>query len=341
MEIVGKIKKAVVILAYIAISVIIIELLLRVFNLGNVYNIDPRSEIHIFKPGSKQVTIKEGFGVRNVNSFGTFDRESRQVSDSMRILLFGDSMTEAFQVYDDQVYDNIAEDILKENGLDVEIVNFGRSGYGTIDEFALYDGIKDKIAHEIVIIQFSSGDVIENQLSKNKIVGGELVLHNRGEKESRIRSTIWRLKERSLLINMAAARLDVYRTLYDSWRSGKKIEKMDDEVGKALNDITYEQEIYLFTILREFKKCVENSGAKLILIQLIDQTTVNGSYETAKKICEELELGYFSLVDSLSDKEKEEVKVGFMNTKLGYGHLNKVGHKIFGNKLAELIEKEI
>ncbi|MFA7329614.1 MAG: SGNH/GDSL hydrolase family protein [Candidatus Delongbacteria bacterium] len=223
-------------LRWLPISIIIayamIEILMRLFHLGNEYNFNPDIKEHLFIEGKRQVTIKEGFGIRNVNKYGTFDAPKKDCKSDNRYLLFGDSMTEAFQVSDDQIYDNVAENFFMDSlGEEIEIVNFGRSGYSTLDELVLYNQVADKIPHKTVIIQFSSGDVIENFMSKNKIVNDGLVPFSRSENGGSLKRIFWLAKRNSVLLNTAHLRFDMLRSYISSWKRGVKILGIEN-VGK-------------------------------------------------------------------------------------------------------------
>lgn len=323
-------------------GLLIVELLMRLFYLGNEYSFNPDNQHHTFIDGKNQITIKEGFGIRTVNKYGTFDIEEKPwVEKEDRYLLFGDSMSEAFQVHDSQVYDNIAEQIVLETtGEEIEIVNFGRSGYATIDEIVLYQHVAKIIPHKYVIVQFSSGDAIENTISNNKVVNGNIVPFDRSEKRSMIKSIFWKAKEVSVLVNTLHYRSDMLRSYIKSLKSGTKLETIEEK--KETRRISKFEEEMMLQLLDTFYKIVKENGAKMIFIRIVRDDTCEGSYEALSRFVDEKNIPYLELYERLDSTEVDERRFGFLNTKMGVGHMNRYGHYVTGRMLAEeLIEMEM
>ncbi len=74
-----------------------------------------------------------------------------------RILVLGDSMTQAMEVSDDKTYYGLLT-----NRLPVEIFAYGTSGYGTLQEFMILDRYVDVIRPQMVLWQCSGNDFINN-----------------------------------------------------------------------------------------------------------------------------------------------------------------------------------
>jgi hypothetical protein len=80
---------------------------------------------------------KEGEAYVRINSAGQSDRERTETkaADTFRIAVTGDSYAEAFQVPNEQTFWTIMEDKLRASdsipGKQIEVPNFGVSGYGT------------------------------------------------------------------------------------------------------------------------------------------------------------------------------------------------------------------
>lgn len=92
-------------------------------------------------------TNNEGFRV-----FG-----NPQESDKRKVLFLGDSFTHAMQVSDNKTYYGILK-----NALSIEVFAFGGGGYGTLQEYMILDKYLDEIRPDIVVVQFSSNDFINN-----------------------------------------------------------------------------------------------------------------------------------------------------------------------------------
>lgn len=75
-----------------------------------------------------------------------------------RILVLGDSFTEAGQVSDGEAY----YDYLDDGGREVEIFAHGTGGYGSLQESIILDRHIDAIRPDVIIWQFSANDLINN-----------------------------------------------------------------------------------------------------------------------------------------------------------------------------------
>ncbi|MGI9293914.1 MAG: alginate O-acetyltransferase AlgX-related protein [Pseudomonadales bacterium] len=109
----------------------------------------------------REVTIR-------INSQGLRDSEHTYAksSDFYRILILGDSFTEAFQVPLDQSFPKLLEGMLNENKRDdqksVEIVNAGASGYGTDNALLFFRHEGYKYEPDLVLLALYIGNDIRN-----------------------------------------------------------------------------------------------------------------------------------------------------------------------------------
>jgi len=74
-----------------------------------------------------------------------------------KILLIGDSFTNASQISNDKTYYGIIKNILP-----VEVFAYGGGGYGTLQEYMILDEYVDVIKPDIIIWQYCSNDFINN-----------------------------------------------------------------------------------------------------------------------------------------------------------------------------------
>ncbi len=126
--------------------------------------------------------------VVTINSKGLRDREFdyRKPTGVKRVLMIGDSMTEAFQVELEQTSSKILEMLLNRySDVPVQVLNFGVSGYGTSQQLLFYQMEGVKYDPDIVVVNFFIGnDLDENVYRKGAfqrpsytLDGGELVFH--------------------------------------------------------------------------------------------------------------------------------------------------------------------
>ncbi|OGM17346.1 hypothetical protein A2V61_00350 [Candidatus Woesebacteria bacterium RBG_19FT_COMBO_47_8] len=110
------------------------------------------------------------------NSFGMRDKERSKKKDKFRIAIFGDSMIEGAHVKDEQTVNRVIEDLLKGK---VECLNFGVSGFGTGQEYVLYEKKAKEFNPDLVIVGF---------FAKNDVRDNSLVLRSRMLKEANQRT---------------------------------------------------------------------------------------------------------------------------------------------------------
>src|SRR5713226_9259940 len=129
--------KLLLVLGSIWLSLGIIEIGLRLagYSYPEFYAIDGRRG-YALRPGMEGWYRKEGEAPVRINSDGLRDREHTKgkPANTVRIAVLGDSYTEALQVPFEESLCPILESKLKEcalfPGQNIEVINFGVSGYG-------------------------------------------------------------------------------------------------------------------------------------------------------------------------------------------------------------------
>lgn len=129
--------------------------------------------------GWKGIPNKEGKTRRGrikstvkMNSHGFRDREYtyEKKKDVFRVVILGDSMTEARQVELDKTYHAILEEKLNSgNNKKIEVINLGVSGFGTAQEYLTLKHYGLKYQPDFVILAFFIGnDISDNSLTLRK-----------------------------------------------------------------------------------------------------------------------------------------------------------------------------
>lgn len=80
-----------------------------------------------------------------------------EAKDRKKVLFLGDSFTQAVDVSNSKTYYGILAD-----NMPIEVFSIGGGGYGTLQEYMQLDKYVDEIRPDIVVIQFSSNDFINN-----------------------------------------------------------------------------------------------------------------------------------------------------------------------------------
>ena len=110
------------------------------------------------------------------NSRGWHDtlHEYRKPSGVYRILVLGDSFMEGFSVGLDYTFATQLNRILKEQGKNVEVINLGVGGYGTLQEYIALKTEGLKYDPDLVLLAFFFGnDLSDNSLEMEKQIRGK------------------------------------------------------------------------------------------------------------------------------------------------------------------------
>ena len=192
-------QKALIVLTSLVIALVFCEMGLWLLGIEypDFYDYDPIVGNKL-RPGIKGYFLKEGGGYVSINSDGLRDREHSldKPPNTLRIAVLGDSFTEAMQVNREEAFWSVMErDLLSCSHLrdrQVEVINFGQSGFGTTQEFLVLQHQVWKYSPEIILLAFFTGnDVADNSQSLLQFdynpyfsyQNGQLVLNNRRTKE--------------------------------------------------------------------------------------------------------------------------------------------------------------
>lgn len=187
-------------------------------------------------PGRRFVFMSEGYSSNIINSRGLRDREHtlEKPAGTFRIAILGDSFSEAFQVSQDNTFWSILERELqsKPEFVDqtVEVINFGVSGFGTIQEWQMLKHYAGEYSPDLVLLAFLPGNDVRNnspQLEPDhrrpfvRLSGGELrldVSFRDDPAEIRFREWTWsackdQAIRRSRLVHLLYQALEGWRAL--------------------------------------------------------------------------------------------------------------------------------
>jgi lysophospholipase L1-like esterase len=124
-----------------------------------------------------------------INSDGFRDREhtKAKAADTIRIAVLGDSYADARHIPIDQTFWGIIEQDLRRSGKNVEVLNFGVSGYGTVEELLTLRQRVWEYSPDIVVLTVTTyNDITDNyrpfkraeELPYFILQDGKLVLDN-------------------------------------------------------------------------------------------------------------------------------------------------------------------
>ena len=120
--------------------------------------------------------IPEGIVSVTYNSEGWRDLEHdvEKPDGVFRILVLGDSFMEADSVKLDDTFHRQVEELARAAGNNVEVINMGVAGYGTLQEYLVFQNIGHLYNPDLVLVGFYDGnDLINNSLELASILTEE------------------------------------------------------------------------------------------------------------------------------------------------------------------------
>ena len=168
-----------VVAASLIVALVLGELGLRMLGYSNpvLWTYDDVTGSRLY-PGAEGWFRTEGEAYIKISSAGLRDREHdlSKPPNTMRIAVLGDSMAEALQVPLEKDFSSVLEEKLKSckmlAGRNVEVLNFGVSGYGTAQELLTYLHRAAAYSPDVTILAFYAGNDIRNNsrsLEPNKL----------------------------------------------------------------------------------------------------------------------------------------------------------------------------
>jgi hypothetical protein len=255
--------------------------------------------IHI--PNSYYRHTKEGFseGYFNSHGFRDYERTYEKGANTFRILVLGDSYTEAPQVSLENSFPALLEQRLNEysNSKRFEVLNLGHSGFGTANAYMRYLNFGIKYSADIVILAFLTGnDIRDNSKTLNR---EEVAFYFRFDGDGKLildRSVIDQyertltttkkffqlIKEKSYLASLISERLYLMRfqlrekqfqnLLAGGGHQGshEKLDELSDLNIYLPNMGRLWKEAYAVTqaLFLKFRESVEENGGRFLLVTL-------------------------------------------------------------------------
>jgi hypothetical protein len=282
------------------------------------------------KPDKLYIHFSEGYSRVTTNSYGLVDDEPRDSRDKFRILLLGDSFTEAHQVPHAQRFATLLE-----QPLDVEVINAAHSGWSWADYLLFIEDYKERFSPDYIVLAVNNGDY------RTDLLGAD---YNRFENisgEWRVRPKAPTPESQAGWLNRTKALLGKSAVLYHTrsrlWHlagaNGNEAPKEPSASASAssLSNEKSEAMRYCFERIKEFdipviilyipRLSVSESGVGL------KATDIRDLYARLST-----EFG-FTFIDPseafLGDyKEHRQALRGFGNTRAFSGHLNERGHRV-------------
>lgn len=323
--------------------------------------------------------LSEGRVYVTTNSAGFRDREHplKKPAGTIRIAVLGDSFAEAAQVKREDAFWAVMEQELKtcaaRGGRDIEVLNFGISGYGTTQELQMLRHHVWQYEPDIVLLAFLPGNDVRNnsrELESDRgrpffdLVNGKLVLDEsfRDAPEAmRFReSTSIRIKD--FLLRNVRVLSAVYRAKERLKARWQPVATNDGEAGLdhwvfvPPRDELWERAWAITEeIIALMHEEVRDHGAKFFVVELNNAVQVHPDPAFIARAAKELGgndveepdrrlraladargFEFLSLTEPMRTIAQRDKLFfhGFPNTSPGSGHWNEKGHGIAGRLIA-------
>lgn len=304
-----------------------------------------------------------------INGFGFHDREhavSRKPG-SRRVLVVGDSFVEAYQVALESAFPRLLESALRRDGLDVEVIAIGRSGWGSAEYASAIAEWAPKLDAEATVWCFYPGNDVRDASPEAKR------LHQ--EQEEGPLGALWRHQEVRDLPGILIPSSALNRLLSRAWRTAelrREAKRSAVPFRVPVDFFVYADESLSFVEegwrrteddLRAARESLARRGARFIVVSLTDVLRMAASDDEVRRNLErsypdaryvtwrfdkpEIRLGRFLAGEgvpylNLQDRFREQ----FRESRLPYhfpsdGHWNERGHAMAAEQLAPVVRGEL
>lgn len=150
-----------------AVALLLCELVVRVVRPQVLYVTRDELPPSVRLPSASYTSVSPEWRTRvEINSLGFHDHEHdlERSGEALRVLVAGDSFSEAAQLPVEQVWWSLAGDrIGEELGRPVEVINCGMAGIGTATEWATYRTLGRRYEADVVLLPvYLENDIIDN-----------------------------------------------------------------------------------------------------------------------------------------------------------------------------------
>src|SRR5215210_3901226 len=245
-----------VVAASVVFALLIFEVFLRVvgYTYPVFYQPDEMRGYSLW-PGAEGRYRREGAAHVSINSDGLRDREhaKQKPAGTLRIAVVGDSYAEAFQVEREKAFWAVLEQKLRDcpalAGREVEVINFGVSGYGTAQELlTLREKVWSYSPDVVLLTVTTNNDVLDNSRALKAtdeipyfvLNGDQLVLDDSFHRTAafRLRNSAlnrtgrW-LRERLRFVQAIHEGQGALKARLDAWRERRRLAKEKDGADVA------------------------------------------------------------------------------------------------------------
>jgi hypothetical protein len=365
-----------------AISLLLAEFVLRAIGFSHpvLWTYDDITGSKLFA-GAEGWYREEGEAFIRINRDGLRDREHSRTKppNTVRLAILGDSMAEALQVPLESTFWSVLERELKScrafGNRDVEIVNFGASGYGTAQQFLTFRHRAAAYSPDVTVLAFYAGNDVRNNSKELEPVklrpffsihNGSLVLDNSFLTDREYLSLKSNFDKRKMFFDLRTFQLiRKLKFLSEQWHAGRAGPARGTTIEPGLDDsvflvptATAWNEAWQITerLIVATRDEVVAGGGRFVVVSIPIGIQAHPDPEVRQRLMGTLHADDFwypeNRMREFATREKVETITlgrafqayaeanqtylyGFRNTRLGTGHLNENGHKLIGESIAK------
>lgn len=284
----------------------------------------------------------EGFSLTHYNSLGMRDEEVVAKEDGeFRVLVLGDSITEGVQVNDSKTFSSKLESTLNSrSGRNVNVINSGYSGTSPAyyDQLSVY--FLKRTNPDMTVIQISDSDFTIEMINPSEVYSYK---ETNSETYKIVMNREYASTNPLTKIFRKFIFLDQISTLrVAAQKSGELLNNKQETSGTTLKKIN--EDLCLFA-LQQLKQKYDN--LVLVHVPLIENYKEKDIPTDAEVVinsmADKINLPILNMREDFSEyiENSHQMVQGFNNTTPGIGHLNKAGHRIIANRIADYIESRM
>ena len=333
------------------------------------------------RAGAQGWQRKEGRAFVQIGADGLPGREHSRTKppNTTRVAILGGSMAEAFQVPIEKTFASVLERELQScrafPDRDIEVLNFGVSGYGTAQEFLTFQARAAAYSPDLTVLAFTPAFDVRNNSKELEplrlspfftIEDKKLVLDNSFLTNPEYLSFKTNFEERSVLFDLRTFQFVRRLKMVLQQRKGGKAGAEGGSAaalgqdGSGFLPPTTEAWASAWQVTERLIAAMRNevvaSGSRFVLLTIPVGIQVHPNPRVRNRFMQDLHVGdlWYPETRTLEFAKDEQIDAlalgrtlqayaeerqiylhGFKNTQLGSGHLNEEGHKLIGEALAK------
>lgn len=303
--------------------------------------------------GGKRINNREGFASTYINTLGMRGEELCEKQDGeIRILVLGDSFTEAAQVSDSKTFCALLEGRLQQVNNGAHVVNAGRSGASPAYYLHLADFYQENVRPDYTIIELSISDFTEDLLNPEQYFsvaksGDTFITMKKpgGIGYNPLREMLRRIKAPNTFATMLIVKenIELYNAaLKKDVRPAQTMLAAQAEPASPIPS-GMDDAVLSWTV----KSLKEKYGRVMLLyLPYLDTHNIADQDELERKLLKYTKIynvDYLNVRDAFMDYYAENMQplYGFNNTTPGTGHLNEKGHELVANALYDYLKRSM